>query len=131
VALLSEDGKSNEILLLDSGGIPCLVDPKLPMPIRGFREVANQEGCPVFENDFSRSKWTKYLPDGHMDIENVLFAPLIIAGETLGLIGLANKPGGFDQKDVKLASAFADLCAIALRNSRMLKSLESITGPTS
>jgi FixJ family two-component response regulator len=55
VALLSEDGKSNEILLLDSGGIPCLVDPKLPMrwPIRKdvlylktiFHEASGRNTC--------------------------------------------------------------------------------------
>lgn len=40
VALLSADGKENEVLFLDSGGLKCTVDPNLPMPIRGLREKA-------------------------------------------------------------------------------------------
>ncbi len=38
VALLSSDGSENEVLFLESGGMPCTVDPSLPMPIRGLRE---------------------------------------------------------------------------------------------
>ena len=33
-ALLSIDGTENEVLFLDSGGLPCTVAPNLPMPIR-------------------------------------------------------------------------------------------------
>jgi len=36
VALLSEDESQNEILFLDDGGLPCSVDPNLPMPIQGL-----------------------------------------------------------------------------------------------
>ena len=34
VALLNEDKNENEVLFLDSGGLPCSIDPLLPMPIR-------------------------------------------------------------------------------------------------
>mgnify|MGYP001047597260 CR=1 FL=1 len=37
IALLSDDGSENEVLFLESGGLPCSVDPSLPMPIRGLR----------------------------------------------------------------------------------------------
>ena len=37
VALLSENGQENEVLFLEAGGLPCSVDPELPMPIRGLR----------------------------------------------------------------------------------------------
>ena len=45
-------------------------------------------------------------------------APMIINGKTVGLLGLANKPGGFTENDVHLASGFAELAAIALVNAR-------------
>src|SRR4030067_3765902 len=35
VALLSKDGAENEVLFLDSGGLPCIVDPSLPLPLPG------------------------------------------------------------------------------------------------
>ncbi|MBI5343008.1 MAG: PAS domain S-box protein [Deltaproteobacteria bacterium] len=124
VALLSSDGAENEIAFLDPGGLPCTVDPSLPMPIRGLRAEAYRTGKAVFENDFSRSEWTRYLPEGHANLENVLFAPLLVEGKTVGLIGLANKTGGFTDDDARIASAFGELAAVALLNSRMLESLE-------
>jgi PAS domain S-box-containing protein len=43
----------------------------------------------------------------------------------VGIIGLANKPGGFDENDARLATAFGELAAIALFNSRTLEMLEN------
>ncbi len=124
VALLKEDGAENELLFLDSGGIPCTVDPKLPMPIRGLRQEAYKTGKPVYENDFHRSKWKRYMPKGHARLDNVLFAPLVIEGKAQGLLGLANKQDDFTDDDATLAAAFAENAAIALQNARLLESLK-------
>jgi PAS domain S-box-containing protein len=124
VALLTKDGTENEVLFLDSGGGGCTVDPALPMPIRGLRGEAYHTGSAVYHNDFSKSEWAKYMPEGHASLDNVLFAPLVIEGKAVGLLGLANKPGGFNKDDVRVASAFGELTAIALYNSRVLESLE-------
>ena len=96
IALLSKDGTENEVLFLDSGGLPCSVDPSLPMPIRGLRAEAYRTGKTVYDNKFSGSEWVKYIPERHVSLENVLFAPLVIEGKAVGLLGLANKPGGFN-----------------------------------
>jgi PAS domain S-box-containing protein len=124
VALLDKAGRKNEVLFLDSGGLPCAVDPSLPMPIRGLREKAYRSGKAVYDNDFCRSEWVNLLPRGHVRLDNVLFAPLVIEGKALGLLGLANKPGSFNEHDARMASAFGELAAIALQNSRTLESLE-------
>ncbi len=124
IALLSEDGTHNEVLFLDSGGMPCSVDPDLPMPVRGLRAEACLTGKTVYHNDFSNSEWTAYMPEGHVRLENVLFAPLVIRGKTVALLGLANKPKGFNQTDRRTATAFGELAAIALHNSRTMEMLE-------
>ncbi len=124
VALLSKDGMENEVLFLDSGGLPCTVDPDLSMPIRGLRAEAYRNHQTTFHNDFSRSEWMKFMPPGHVRLENVLFAPLTIEGNAVGILGIANKPGGFNADDARLASGFGELAAIALLNSRRLESLE-------
>lgn len=124
VALLSEDGAENKVLFLDPGGMPCTVDPSLPMPIRGLREKAYRLRQPVHDNDFMHSEWVKYMPEGHADLKNVLFAPMVIGDKALGLLGLANKPGGFTDDDDKMASIFAELAATSLLNSMTMKSLE-------
>jgi PAS domain S-box-containing protein len=123
VALLSEDGSENEVLFLDSGGLQCSVNPDLPMPIRGLRAEAYKTGKTVYENRFNDSNWVKFMPDGHVTLENVLFAPLIIERKSIGLLGIANKQGGFTENDARMASAFCELAAIALYNSRLLESL--------
>ncbi len=124
VALLTPDGSENEVLFLDSGGRPCTVDPDLPMPIRGLRAQAYRTGQPAYHNDFYHSQWVDFMPEGHVRLDNVLFAPLVIENKVDGLLGLANKPGGFTPDDVRVASAFGELAAVALVDSRALESLE-------
>ncbi len=124
VALLSSDRKNIEVLFLDSGGQPCDVDPELPMPIRGLREEAYRSKKVVYGNGFSNSKWTKYLPDKHVTLDNVLFVPLILDDNVVGLMGLANKAGGFVDNDARLAAAFGEIASVALHNNRVFESLE-------
>ncbi|MCX6031060.1 MAG: GAF domain-containing protein [Chloroflexi bacterium] len=130
VALLSEDGTENHVVFLDPGGQNCMVDPALPMPIRGLRGEAYRTGKTVYHNDFSASAWVGLLPGGHVGLTNVLFAPLVLDGKAIGLLGLANKPGDFTEEDVRLAAAFGALAAIALRNSQTLESLRSSEAET-
>ena len=124
VALLTRDGTENELLYLDSGGLACTVDPELPMPIRGLREAAYRSHRTVFDNHFSQSKWVRFLPEGHANLDNVLFAPLVIENQAVGLLGLANKPGGFTKQDARIASGFSEFASVALFNSHTLESLE-------
>lgn len=114
VALLSEDGEENEVLFLDAGGLPCDVDPELPMPIRGLREVSYRTKEVVYDNNFAESSWMKYMPPGHVKLDNVLFSPININERTVGIIGIANKPNGFCTRDIEIAKIFGDLAAIAL-----------------
>ena len=66
------------------------------------------------------------LAPGHVRLENALFAPLVIDGAAVGVLGLGNKPGGFTDQDATLAVTFGELVAIALRNSRTLESLREL-----
>jgi GAF domain-containing protein len=127
VALLSDDGYENEVLFLESGGLPCSVDPSLPMPIRGLRATAYETSRAVYENDFMGSPWLDFLPDGHVAMANVMFAPLNLDGKTVGIMGMANKPGDFTDEDADIASIFGDLAAIALENSRHIDLLSEKT----
>lgn len=123
VALLSDNGDENEVLFLDSGGLPCSVDESLPMPIRGLRGIAYTEGKAVYHNNFMNSQHIKFMPEGHVVLHNVMFAPLMVHQKAAGLIGLANKKGDFTEEDLEIISAFGELAAIALCNSRNLEEL--------
>lgn len=120
VALLSDTGEENEVLFLEAGGLPCSVDPELPMPIRGLRAEAYKTKRSVYHNDFMHSEWVDFMPKGHVVLKNVMFAPLVLEGKTVGIIGLANKAQDFNDNDAKMAAGFGELAAIALQNSRNL-----------
>lgn len=120
VALLSEDGAENEVLFLEAGGLPCDVDPDLPMPIRGLRSEAYKSRKAVYHNDFMNSEWVNFMPKGHVILKNVMFAPLLLERKTAGVIGLANKASDFNDNDAKMATGFGELAAIALQHSRHL-----------
>jgi PAS domain S-box-containing protein len=77
----------------------------------------------VYENEFWSSEWAQFLPPGHVKLPNVLFAPLMIGGKAVGLLGLSNKEGGFTDKDADLAANFAEYAALSLLNSRNLENL--------
>jgi len=122
VALLTDEGDENEVLFLDAGGLPCTVDPSLPMPIRGLRGEAYRTGRTVYDNGFEESEWMAFMPEGHVRLENVLFTPLMIESKAVGLLGIANKSGGFDDNDARLATAFGELAAVSLFKSRSQQS---------
>lgn len=124
VALLSDSGEENELLFLDDGGLPCSVDPSLPMPVRGLRAEAYSSGKVVYDNDFMNSEFVKYMPKGHMDLPNILFAPLKIKNKTVGVLSISHKERGFTVRDAQLASAFSEYASIALQNSRIINDLK-------
>lgn len=123
VALLSADGAGNEVLFLETGGAHSSVDPSMPMPIRGLRAEAYSRACVVYENDFMNSQWACFLPKGHIAVRNVVFAPLVIGGKTVGLIGLANKPADFTEIDALLVDTYGDMAAVVLQQSRAQEAL--------
>lgn len=124
IALLSPDGAENEVVFLDAGGLPCTVNPELPMPIRGLRAEAYKNQKPAYCNNFEESEWKQFIPKGHAKLENVLFAPINSNNTTVGLLGLANKPGGFNDYDAKLAQYFANLAASVLINVTTLNKFQ-------
>ena len=124
VAILWENSQESEILYLDPGNDACTVAPGVPMPLRGLTGVAVRSGRPVFDNNFLDSQSNSLLPPGHVKLESVLFAPLTIQGSVVGLLGIANKEGGFNEHDADLARAFAEFSAIGLLRARSGKALE-------
>jgi PAS domain S-box-containing protein len=119
VALL--DDTSARVVVNDCGGLPCTVKATAPIHVRGLRAKACAGQRAVYDNALAVGR----LPAGHIPLENALFAPLRVNGEVLGLCSLANKPGGFDEHDARLIEAFAELCAISLRDHRREAALRS------
>jgi PAS domain S-box-containing protein len=53
-----------------------------------------------------------------------MFSPLIVEGKSVGLIGLANKPGGFVDEDTQLVSGLTNFLSVALSNSLAWESMK-------
>lgn len=125
VALLNRSGDENEVLFLESGGLTCEVDPSLSMPVRGLRAEAYERKEVVYDNHFMEGRWAELLPENHVMMTNVLFAPLIVGEKVEGLMGLANKPSDFTDRDAELATAFSNMAAVALRRNREVETMNS------
>ena len=125
VALLSADKSENELLFLDMSGLQCSLNPNQPMPIRGLQAEAYSSGETVYDNNFPQSEWLQYLPEGHGRLDNVLFAPLIIDNETVGIFGFANRPGGFCEDSALIARTFAEIAAIGLLQNKTVNRFET------
>jgi PAS domain S-box-containing protein len=123
VALLNQNGTENDVLFLEAGNLPCTVDPRLPMPIRGLRADAYTSARVVYENDFMNSEWVHFMPQGHVEMQNVMFAPLIIDEKVVGVMGLANKSTDFTEEDAGIAAALGGMAALSLRRVRAEETL--------
>ena len=126
VALISLSKRENKVVFVNTGELKCGVDPNLTLTIglQGLTKEVVRARRAIYNNDFSNSKWMKFIPEGHMPINNIMLVPLLIENEVVGILGLANKQAEFTEKDATLAMAFTDLATIALINSNFLESLE-------
>lgn len=59
------------------------------------------------------------LPKNHPRIQSFLATPLFIGSDIVGVLGLANKPGGFTEREQVEVEAFAQTVALALQNARI------------
>ena len=58
-------------------------------------------------------------PRGHPPVRTFLGVPLLFGSEVLGMLGVANREGGYDRQQERLLSVFANQVAVAIRNARL------------
>ena len=126
VAVGAAGGKDLEVVLLDPGNLE-LDATRLPAPLDRLNARAAKSGQTVFANDLAKGLSSASPRDEHGDpsiLDSALLAPIIIAGDVAGLIGLVNKPGGFSAADARLAEVFAEMAAVAMLRSRTVNGFE-------
>jgi PAS domain S-box-containing protein len=94
------------------------------MPVSKLKTPAFMSGKAFYENNVGLSEWAQFVPAEHLKVDNILMAPLLVEGEPAGMIGFANKPGGFTGRDALMASAFGEVASVALRDSHTLRLLQ-------
>jgi PAS domain S-box-containing protein len=123
VSLLGAEGERDDVIFAAADAQNGSTGAEFPIVIRGLRGEAYRTDRAVFDNAFGTADTRGLVPAGHLALHNVLYAPMRSGGVTVGMIALANRPGGFDRKDARLAEAFGELLATALQRSRVARSL--------
>ena len=113
-----------EVVHLDTAGLELDAAGRLPLPIRRLGARA-RKGRTVFANDLARRDNGRSPSIPALALKSALFAPINLAGEVAGLLGLVNKPGGFVDADAQLAEVFAEMAAMAMSRSRTVQGFES------
>jgi PAS domain S-box-containing protein len=68
-------------------------------------------GRSVAENKLLVSNSPRNVPKGHLPIKKILVVPITFHEEVIGQIALANKPGGYNDDDIKLIEEITDFIA--------------------
>ncbi len=124
VALCGEGESAFELALLVPGQVELDLSTGLPAPLHRLGARAVESGRPVFSNGLSKGS-TKPERDGRRKVaRNALVAPILVAGEVAGIVGLVDKRGGFSRADCRLAGVLTEMAAAAMRNSLMVNGLE-------
>lgn len=66
---------------------------------------------PVIANDAAEEPRASGLPPGYPPLENFMGLPFFAGGQLVGMIGVANRPGGFDRALGERLAPFLDTCA--------------------
>jgi GAF domain-containing protein len=106
-----------------------------PDMIREFRFYLDREGAadayvfqtaePFFSNDPASDERFDHSFIARYDIRSALSVPLRIKRELIGFIYVANRPGGFRERDARLLEIFAVQASETIANARLFKTIQA------
>ncbi|MEW6441212.1 MAG: PAS domain S-box protein [bacterium] len=121
---LDDEGRS-DLVIRDFGwggcGMAHLIGHRIVCggsPVHGIYGRVLADGKGFYTNSPSSHPDRVGLPDGHPKLESFLGVPLIDAGRTIGMVGVANRPGGYRDEDLQALEAIAPAVVQALSRKR-------------
>jgi len=117
------EGDTSSVVLVEPESLREHIGLDGPMPVVALHGKDFVLGKALIENDLASSPLAEKLPEGHFAVKNIMLSPLMVDRVPVGLIGLANKTGGFNRRDALMASAFGEIASLALQNARNLEML--------
>jgi signal transduction histidine kinase len=107
-------------------GIPedALRDVRIALDDASLTMTVYRTGETAFANDVTDPRLAPALLDRLGVRDNYIFAPLKAESGVLGVLGVADKPGGFDVEDQAAIEGYADQAALLLRNARLYEELQ-------
>jgi diguanylate cyclase (GGDEF)-like protein/PAS domain S-box-containing protein len=128
VGLMNEDGTRDNVLLAYPNDLSWRGILTSSRPLRELRAEVYLTASAMHLNGLPSANNGWIGAEESTAIDNVLFAPLRVEDNAVGLLTLANKAGGFTEEDARMASAFGELAAVSLESSRALEALELSEG---
>jgi signal transduction histidine kinase len=83
------------------------------------------EDRPVRTDDASAEPNRVGQPDGHPPVAAFLGVPLRVDGRPIGMIGVANRPGPYEEDHERLLLTYAGLVAMQVRNAQLYEALQT------
>lgn len=93
------------------------------LPVAGLCDKVLLEGVSVLTNDPASHVESVGPPAGHLQLSSFLGVPLLYDTKPIGLIALANRPGGYGETELKLIQGLAPAFVETLFKSRFEKAL--------
>jgi len=122
IDLVSEDGKELELVAI-KGFQPTdasFLERYRTTPVRpSLFGLVIIEGRSRISNDVEHDPERVGTPDGHPILRTFLGVPLHVGPKVIGMIAVANRPGGYDSHDEQLLATFANQVAVAIENARL------------
>jgi len=81
--------------------------------------VVMKTGEPFFSNDAPNDPQRTGVPPGHPALTSFLGLPLHAGGEFVGVLGLANAPGGFSEETIERLQPLTRICAIIMQSFKI------------
>ena len=91
----------------------------------GESDYIYKTGEPFFSNDPSRDERFNQEFIARYQICSALIVPLMIKRELIGFVYVANRPGGFRQRDMQLLEIFAGQAAETIANARLFTTIQA------
>jgi signal transduction histidine kinase len=127
---VNQRGRFDTIALSDPGWSACRIEETAAvrmirdMEIRGIWGRVLKDERATIVNDPAIHSDRVGVPEGHPPIKSFLGVPLKHGGKTIGMIGLANKPSGYDAADRGAVEALSVAFVEALLRRRAEEALQ-------
>ena len=82
--------------------------------------VTLKTGKPVISNDPPNDPRGAGIPMGHPALKTYLGAPLDVNGKMIGMVGIANREGGYDDSMVEFLKPLLHTCASLIQSKTMI-----------
>ncbi|NYB52613.1 MAG: PAS domain S-box protein [Methanobacteriaceae archaeon] len=127
---INRKGKADTMAVTDPGWAECGIPQDEARKLTSGMDITSYWGRVIKQGKSQIVNHPEYdldsrgVPEGHPQINSFLGVPLKRGTSTIGLIGLANKEGGYDHEDLEQVETLAVAFIEALYNKRAEKKIE-------